>query len=600
MTGRDHVAATALRAAVRDHLADWVELGVLDLADVEIAATLAGLAEERRPEVHLAVALAARAPRQGHVGLDPARVAESIASEREHRRGADAAADIEVERLVWPTDPAAWLQAVETSALARERLLVVDHGLIYLGRFHRGEVRVADQIRRRASAPGAVTGPARVEDLAAALTLNPRQREAVDCALDGSLSVIVGGPGTGKTTTVAALLAALVAAQGPGLRIALAAPTGKAATRMGESVSAAVERLRSSEIPGLDALGEVIATAEPSTLHRLLGLRPDRDRATYDATNPLPHDVIIVDETSMVSLPLMDALLDAARPEARLVLVGDPDQLASVDAGSVLADLVAAAETGPLVGRVVRLTVSHRFPEGSPIDRFATAVREGDVEAALEVIARPDPDASGVTLDWSGDPALAEARLGDHARTLAEIAARGDVDAALDALEGTKVLCAHRRGRSGVSWWNARAEAALAATGVRLSGFYPGRPVLVTANDPLRHLFNGDLGVAVSASGGPRVAFAETSGARLVPPAHLGSVETVHAMTIHKSQGSEFDHVVVVLPPAGSRLATRELLYTAVTRARRRVTLVGDLDAIRVALAHRVRRASGLAIRLGG
>jgi exodeoxyribonuclease V alpha subunit len=599
MTSVDLIRASARRATARDALEPWRLAGVLDHADIETAATLTAASGDSSFEVQLAVALAVRAPRHGHVAVDPETIAASVASEREHDTGTTT---VESSDLDWPADPEAWVRSVASSRLAADGLIVVDDSLIYLGRFHRAEVRCASQLRRRVEASVAAPITERFDRLADALTLSEEQRRAVTTALTGTVTVLIGGPGTGKTTTVAALLAALVDTYGPALRIALAAPTGKAAARMGESLASAAQRLRTSEIAGIEELADVIAAAEPSTLHRLLGRRPDDDVGTHHAANPLPHDVIIVDETSMVSLPLMDSLLDAARSDARIVLVGDPDQLASVDAGSVLGDLVAAGghETsrGPLSGRVVRLVTSHRFPQGSPIDRFATAVRIGDAEAAIRVLEEKHPDADGVTLDFMADVAPAEALLADHARHLAELAAAGRIDDALDVVETTKVLCAHRRGRAGVSWWNSRAERALADHGVRLSRFYPGRPILVTANDPMRHLFNGDLGVAVATGATVAVAFPESSGFRVVAPAHLGSVETVHAMTIHKSQGSEFDHVMVILPPIGSRLATRELLYTAVTRARRRVSIVGDPAAVRAAVTTRVRRASGLTRRL--
>lgn len=599
MTPVDFARASARRAAARDALEPWRLAGVLDHADIETAATLTAASDDSSFEVQLAVALAVRAPRHGHVAFDPATIAASVASDREHDTGT---ATVESSDLDWPTDPQTWTRTVASSRLAADGLVVVENSLIYLGRFHRAEVRCASQLRRRTAM--SVTTPItdRFDLLADALTLGEEQRHAVTTAVTGAVTVLVGGPGTGKTTTVAALLAALVDTHGPGLRIALVAPTGKAAARMGESLAVAAQRLRTSGITGIDELADVIAAAEPSTVHRLVGLRPDDDTPNHHSANPLPHDVIIVDETSMVSLPLMDTLLDAARDDARIVLVGDPDQLASVDAGSVLGDLVAAGThdtaRGPLTGRVVRLLTSHRFPHGSPIDRFATAVRVGDADEALRVLEETNPHGSGVSLDFMAHVSEAEDLLAHHARHLAELAASGRIEEALEVVETTKVLCAHRRGRAGVSWWNGRAERALADHGVRLSRFYPGRPILVTANDSMRQLFNGDLGVAVSTGATVAVAFPEGSGFRVVAPAHLGAVETVHAMTIHKSQGSEFDHVMVILPPIGSRLATRELLYTAVTRARRRVSIVGDPAAVRAAVTTRVRRASGLTRRL--
>ena len=321
----------------------------------------------------------------------------------------------------------------------------------------------------------------------------------------------------------------------------------------------------------------------------------------------------------------MAHLLDAVRPDARLVLVGDPGQLASVEAGSVLGDISgpavdaaltgATAPDGPLAACVSVLVQSYRFPAESAVGRFATAVRAGDADGALAVLTAPEPTpadataamvgAGGVELRWApegaesdeGEAAVRTAAYEAARRTL-DVAQTGDAAGALEALGEVRVLCAHRRGPYGVAWWNWRFEDWLTGDGPRLAGSYVGRPVLVTANDPLNGVSNGDLGVVVATAAGPRMAFSDPDGPRLLAPSRLESVETVHAMTIHKSQGSEFDEVVVILPPAESRLATRELLYTAVTRARQRVTLVGGEAALRRAIANRVVRQTGLRARL--
>jgi exodeoxyribonuclease V alpha subunit len=422
------------------------------------------------------------------------------------------------------------------------------------------------------------------------------------------LSVLVGGPGTGKTRTVAALLAVLLA-DGRHLDIALAAPTGKAAARLAEAFRAAALTLPAD-------LGARLAATEASTIHRLLGWQSrSASRFRHDAAHPLPHDVVIIDETSMVSLPLMAKLLDAVRPDAQLVLVGDPGQLASVEAGSVLGDVagsVLAADgstsdvAGPLAGVVSSLTYSHRFPPGSPLDLFARAVRQGDADAALAVLADPaSASAPRGALGWhrlSADSSEGVDLIRSLALPAAEqavaAAAGGGADAALTGLAAVRILCAHRRGPFGVDRWNRSMETWLAAAGHRTAGWYVGRPLLVTENDYPNGLFNGDMGVVVRHDDKAQVAFAAAGGTRLIAPSRLGEVETVHAMTIHKSQGSEFDHVVVVVPSSDSRLATRELLYTAVTRAQSRVTLVGDEASIRSAIERRVVRASGLADRL--
>jgi len=577
-------------------LGPFREAGVLSDADAHIAATLARLAGEHDPAVVLAAALAARAPRVGHVCVDLCTVAGSIVADL-------AGDDVDVAALPWP--PAdSWAASVAASDLVAGLTppLVLDGTRLYAERYHVYERRVAEDLLRRAAVDlPPVRAVAAVVDALLGDGAS-EQRRAVDGACGNALTVLVGGPGTGKTTTVAALLASLVAAD-PDVQIALAAPTGKAAARLGVALRDAAQHLE-------PALAQRLASTEASTIHRLLGVRRwSSTRFHHDRHRPLPHDVVIVDEMSMVSLPLMAKLLDAVRPDARLVLVGDPGQLVSVEAGSVLGD-VAGPETEaddvpvrmPLTGRVQALRNSRRFPTGSPIDRFAHAVRAGDADAAMAVLGER-AGAAATSLDWlpvAPDDGDAIATIRDLVLPLStsvcERAAAGDAAGALTLLEQTRILCAHRRGAFGVERWNARVDAWLTTAGARPPGaWYPGRPILVTANDYRLGLYNGDLGVVVESPAGRRVAFDSAGEAvRLVAPVRLEAVETVHAMTIHKSQGSEFDHVVVVLPPAGSRLATRELLYTAVTRARERVTVIGDEAALRAAIGARVVRASGL------
>jgi exodeoxyribonuclease V alpha subunit len=360
-------------------------------------------------------------------------------------------------------------------------------------------------------------------------------------------------------------------------------------------------------------------------------------RFAHDASVPLPHDIVVVDETSMVALALLARLVEALRPDARLVLVGDPDQLESVELGAVLADLVAAGErgTGPLAGRVVRLVRGRRFGGASPVARLAEAVRRGDEETTLAVL-REQPamthdhgDVGGeeggdvgddVNGDVGGDAdtgrygsvrflecddprsALAvEAVRATVGPVLAELAAHaraGRVDEALAALARVRVLCAHRRGPFGVSTWNQLAEQWLTGSSAFPGRWYPGRPLLVTRNDPRLGLVNGHTGVVMVEEGRPVAVFATPGG--LLPvvrlePAQLDDVETAYATTIHKSQGSEYPAVVVILPPTTSPLVSRELLYTAVTRARAELLVVGSADAVRAAVRTPARRMSGLA-----
>ena len=609
-------------------LDDFARAGVLSDADVHLARTLVRLDDElpgAEPEpstgvLMLAIALAARAPRMGHTMVALEQAALSIVSEPHL-----ATDDLDPDTLIWP-DPATWSSIVAASPLVStlassadrpdpHRPLVLIDDRLCLQRYWATERLVAERLNELLSeVPGAirdtdvaapVLDPVVAEVIGELLHGDPAQLDAVVRALDQGVTVLIGGPGTGKTTTVAALLVAIArtaAQQHPdtGPSIALAAPTGKAAARLTEAVRSALARLPAAA---------PIADLEASTIHRLIGLSGRSPR--YGREHRLPHDLVVVDESSMVSLPLMARLLDALRPGSRLVLVGDADQLTSVEAGSVLADVVAAAEessagigasSAALARTVVRLERSHRFPDDSPIGRLAAAVRAGDAELALAELEAADQGAAAtdhrVSLSWidldGDDPAALEVIDGvvlARARESADAARRGDTATALASLEAVRVLCAHRRGRSGVQGWNHAIEQRLDLRG----RWYAGRPVMVTANDYRLNLFNGDLGVVALVEGRPRVAFASAAGRpRLVEPGELAGLETVHAMTIHKSQGSEFDEVVIVVPPADSRLATRELLYTAITRARRRVTVIGSRDAIGSAVRRRVRRATGL------
>jgi exodeoxyribonuclease V alpha subunit len=406
--------------------------------------------------------------------------------------------------------------------------------------------------------------------------------------------VLTGGPGTGKTTTVAALLALLAEqaqhAGGGRPRIALAAPTGKAAARLQQAVEDEVRGLPESDQARLGPLKAV-------TLHRLLGPRPDTSaRFRHHRENRLPHDVVVVDETSMVSLTMMARLLEAVRPESRLLLVGDPDQLASVEAGAVLADLVEGLG-GRDDQRIAALRTSHRF--GESIRLLAEAVRAGDADEAVALL-----QAGGEHIEFVSD-AEPTVRLRPvlvpRALELIRAAERGDADAALAALDRQRLLCAHREGPHGVRHWNRQVERWLTEeTGEPIwSSSYAGRPLLVTANDYGLGVHNGDTGVVVRRADGVLRAHVAGSTRRLdLATSRLGQAETMHAMTIHKSQGSQADEVVVLLPPPDSRLLTRELFYTAITRARHKVVVVGDPDDVRAAVGRRAMRATGLRQRL--
>jgi len=583
----DDYADRRLAMGARGLLRIFNDAGVIDAADAHVAARLTALADPDGPDdesVALALALTVRAVRNGSVCLDLLSVADAAP----------------VPDLPWP-EPAAWLSAVCTSPLAGDPpvLRVYQDRLVYLDRYWIEEQQVCSDLLGRQTNSVVVHR----DTLAAGLDRvfhRPRsaeQRAAAAIALTQLTTVLTGGPGTGKTTTVAGLLALLTeqasAAGLPAPRIALAAPTGKASARLQEAVLLEVGNLAEvdqARLPGLRAV----------TLHRLLGVRPDTSaRFRHHRGNRLPHDVIVVDETSMVSLTLMARLLEAVRPDARLILVGDPDQLSSVEAGAVLADLVeglgARGDT-----RIAALHTSHRF--GESIDQLAQAIRGGDADKVLELLTGADPHIEFVDADAASAPVAERLRnvLLPNALLVRDAAVRGDADEAVAALDRHRLLCAHRTGPYGVAHWNRQAERWLAAeTGEsHWAQWYVGRPILVTANDYGLGLYNGDSGVTVLADGALRVAIAGAGGVFDFAASRLADVETMHAMTIHKSQGSQADEVTVVLPPQESRLLSRELFYTAVTRAKSRVRVVGTEADVRAALERRVVRASGLSRRL--
>ena len=600
------VEPTSRRLALRASglLRDFNQAKVIEAADVHVARRLGALAGEDDDHVLLAVALLVRAARSGAVCVDLRQVHAAVTE----------ADDETVAQLAWP-EPERWAAAVEASALTRIGALRSDAGLFYLDRHWREENQVCDDLTRRLERdrPGLEHGPALDEAVldAAVGRLFPagwdEQRDAALAAARRWTTVLTGGPGTGKTTTVARLLA-LVAEQhetshGRPPRIALAAPTGKAATRLQESVAREAAQLTDpgdrARVSGLTA----------STLHRLLGWRPDSStRFRHRRDNPLPYDVVVVDEVSMVSLVQMARLLEAVRDTTRLVLVGDPGQLASVEAGAVLADIVAGFD-GSAQSPVVSLRTTHRTraADGSTavdLDLLAADLRAGRDD---EVVGRLTSGSSAVRLVDPADEAAMGRVLDEVTDAAYAVAIRAEqfdesaADTLVDLLDDHRLLCAHREGPFGVGGWNRRVQRLVEQrTGLQhFEEWYAGRPVLVTSNDSGLGLSNGDLGVTVRLPDGRlRVLVRIGAATRLFAPTRLSGVETVHAMTVHKSQGSEARAVTVVLPPEDSRLLTRELFYTAVTRARETVTIIGTEAELRAAMGRRVQRASGLAARL--
>ena len=573
------VAATGLLRA-------FAEATMIAPADFHLARRMASLSQESDPRVELAFALATRELRLGSVCLD-LRTARALAPEAGIE---DGAVDGVLVDLPWP-EPETWVAAVSGSPAvaapgeaARPFRLV--GSLLYLDRYWSEERSVESRLRHRTALPAHPADDARLERARQSIPgmeQDDHQDSAVRCALSHPSTVITGGPGTGKTTTVARILGGLADETNPPL-VALAAPTGKAATRL---MSAVADALPNAE--GLRLRGQ--------TLHKLLGVVPGRSHRVHNRENPLPHDVVIVDETSMVSLTMMSWLLEAVADGTRLILLGDPQQLASVEAGAVLADIAAsrdlvASADGPTVVELQRNRRSNQ-----EIGDLASAIRGGDAGRTVALL-RSGTTCTLEEYDGTGDITEHPVLLRDLLATAAavrEAALRGDGPGANEALARHRVLCAHREGPFGVARWARAARNWLSEQFPdygRTAGAWVGQPLLITRNSDTAA--NGDTAVVVEVDGRLMASVDRAQGPLLVDPVLLDDAADLHAMTIHKSQGSQFDVVSVVLPPVGSPLLTRELLYTAITRARSHVRIYGSEAALRIAVETPARRASGL------
>jgi len=601
-------------------MSEPVELTPIDL---HFADFMASLAEEGSAAVRRAAALVSNAVANGHVCLDLAEAADLKLPE-----GFPAEPSLAL--------PGRWAEELLKSAVAGRpgeyRPLILDEsGRLYLHRYWRYERDLAGTILERASSPGTQLDQGLLRD---GLTrLFPAsggegtdwQKVAGVAALSRRFAVISGGPGTGKTSTVVRIIALLLEQAGASpFRIALAAPTGKAAARLRESVRKARE--------ALDCTGEIKGRIPDgvSTLHRLLGPLKGSTRFRHDADHPLPFDAVVVDEASMVALPLMAKLVRALLPGARLILLGDRDQLASVEAGAVLGDIcntgrshdfsrefaalvagVSGEAIEPLPGgapvpaladSLVILRRNYRFGDDSPIARISECVNRGDGERALREI-------DGDTVRWHSLPRperLAEEMADTIVEGYGECLRQTRPEEALRRFDGFRILCALRRGPYGAVAVNSQAEKVLAQRGLidPDTRWYRGRPIMVTMNDYDLRLFIGDIGIVLpdpESDGSPRVFFpADDGGIRKIPPARLPAHETVYAMTVHKSQGSEFGRVLILLPDRETEILTRELVYTAITRASGRVDIWGVADVFSAAVSRQIRRNSGLRERLWG
>lgn len=605
-----------------------VDAGVIGATEVRLASFVADATGIDDEHVTFAAAAATWAMLNGHDCADLRRLADVVDADL-RRRAVDTvqpADPSERTPLPWP-DPDQWLAGLrraDVAAAVREAHgpdqviesapLVLSGDRVYLQRLWIDEGIVAEGMTIRSGAVPPVDGA--VHRLLDSL-LSPvgptgepnQQRAAADAVLANGVTILVGGPGTGKTYSVARVLAALFEAS-PDLRVALAAPTGKAKQRLEETIRTAAREIGDAVS---DATVSKMLALRPTTIHGLLGAQGTTGRYRRSRSNPLEHDIVIIDETSMVSLPLAARLLDAMRPETRLVLVGDPDQLVSVELGAMLADLVSAADGPALHSRVIRLTENHRFSGASPIALLAQRLQARDGDGAVEFVSSAtdhdlvETDATSTvrfveTTKADAPQAVAEVRamVSPALRELRDSAEAGDADAALAALGLVRILCAHRRGPAGVATWNRLAEEWMRGPQAGRASWFAGRPILVTKNDDRLGLSNGDTGVVVHRGDSQEVAFLDVDGKPIFFPTFaLADVETCFAMTVHKSQGSEYPSVAFVLPPEDSPLIGRELAYTGITRARNHLLLVGSTKVLSACATTPTIRMTGLTEALG-
>ncbi len=607
-------------------------IGVLSPLDQQFSIRLAALYGEKEAGIHWALAIASRQEAAGHVCADLRRlVGDGLRVENEGETG--------VYSVLATTDSLeAWLEGLRGSPLvsvvssagsggeAPRPLVLDEHGRLYLKRAYENQRRLAESLRQRAGLEDldvdwnlAESGIDRLvgsnaggADSGRTDRADDAPRSALRVALARPLSIVTGGPGTGKTTLVVRLVALLIEqalARGESIpRVRLLAPTGKAAAAMAASFG----RQRESLDLGADVRAALPRAAE--TIHRALHPQTRLDAFGKPRPFSFSDDVVIVDEASMVDLELMARLFDACRAVERVVLLGDPDQLTSVEAGAVLLELCNGAASGSggrdaagqsasagptrsLRDSIVRLRTSHRYVEGGGIGRLAAAISEGDAGRVFDLLDDPAfPSIERVGCESVED---VRSRLMEAARRAQqELEDAETLEEKLERMTRYRVLCAHRRGPLGVDALCVLLDEVVAAArhANPRSGWWPGRMLLVTQNAPDQDLWNGDVGLIEETGSGLRALFPDGSGGfRGLTPGRLPAHESAIAMSVHKSQGSEFDFVDLVLGSSGSGLMTRELLYTGVSRARSRLRIHASEAVIRRAVETRVSRDSGLA-----
>ncbi|HOP62851.1 MAG TPA: exodeoxyribonuclease V subunit alpha [Spirochaetota bacterium] len=604
---------------------DLIKGGIFSDIDVHLAGFLTGRGAESDPVLYLVVLLLSNRLAQGDVCLDIPVIAGRPLSDFTDSGESHVSVKVPSEKEI--------RASLKKSGIAGGRgellPLILEGDRVYFHKYHFFEQKLADSVKNMAS-PAVKQGiTPQLQKLFARLF--PATADGTDwqgvaawCSLNSCFSVISGGPGTGKTSTVIRILALLIEFLGRDISIALAAPTGKASARLRESITASI-----GSLPVSDDIKNIIPH-EAHTIHRLLGSRSGSTEFIHNRENPLRYDVIAVDECSMADLALMYRFFEAVKPGARVILLGDRDQLSSVEGGAVFGDICdrgithgysadfiekgaelmgegfvteAPSEAGPaaLSDSMTILRKSYRFSGESGIGVLADFIRNGDTDGVRKLLAGGEYGDVLITGGWHRDSIenVFREEVDRH------LTADGDPvhESILGFIKSFAILTATRRGPGGAEELNRIAEMILDERGIIVpsAGFYEGRPVMVTRNDYSLSLFNGDIGVTCLREGGLRVMFEKSDGEKVyIPVSRMPEHETAFAMTIHKSQGSEFDRVLVALPEVNERLMTRELLYTAVTRGREGVILASDIDTVADMIGNPMKRMTGLREKLWG
>jgi len=554
------------------------EKGYFSDLDYQFARAMMRITGEKDDNVFLSAALVSRFTAMGNTCLD---IEEFAGKPIETEEGEN------IEESSWP-EKEKWLKSIRNSSLVNNGPLVLDNGSkIYLSRYFRYENRLADDIRKRINlAPQPIDEQLLSKGIEELFSEQNEQCDAAYTAVRNRFTVISGGPGTGKTTAVVRIMALIIdQAKDCGLRIILAAPTGKAASRLEESVRKAAENNINPK-----TLAKIPVKAH--TLHSLL--KPNWKKPTqfiYNSDSHLPVDLLVVDEASMIDLALMTKLMEAVPLSSRILLLGDKDQLSSVEAGAVFGDICRAQ--GKIEKHIIHLKHSYRFDPQSAIGRLSSTVLSGNGSGAVEILQDDGQDEVLLVEPQSrSGPKREIERV--FARQFGGFIKEDDTEKRLAFFDTFRILCAHRKGLFGAVKVNRFVEEILGLTDGR--GWFPGTPLMILRNDKLLNLHNGDIGIvkktgAVQFKGGDGLI-------RMISPSNLPQHEPVFAMTVHKSQGSEFENIVVILPENRSPIITRELLYTALTRARKKLTVIGSPDLIIEAVSSPVIRASGLKERI--